>query len=249
MKTSSRPSIAVQRQPALKSTHSAAQRTPQRSDGEDSRERLLVAAVNCFAEKGFADTSIRDVAARAGVNVASISYYFGDKAGLYRAAFTEPMGSPKDDIALFDDPDMTIEEAIGGMFFGFIEPLKANELVQQCIRLHMREMVEPTGLWEEEIKEGISPYHTALMQLLCRHYRLKKIDDDIMRLALNITAMGVFLYVGRDLNMRIHPQIVSTPKALDVMHERLVMYALAMIEAEGRRRNKKPETKKAEPIA
>src|SRR4051812_24113332 len=61
-----------------------------RSDGVQSRERLLLSAMRLFAEQGFARTSTREIALAAGTNIASISYYFGDKAGLYRAAFTEP---------------------------------------------------------------------------------------------------------------------------------------------------------------
>ncbi len=210
-------------------------RTP-RIDGEESRQRLLHSAVQCFAEHGFAKTSTRSIATLAGVNIAAISYYFGDKAGLYRAAYTEPMGTPKDDIALFAGADLSLEDALQGLYGGFIEPLKQNVLVQQCIRLHMREMVEPTGLWEEEISCGIKPYHEALVKLLCRHYAVKKGDDDIKRLAISIVALGVHMYVGRDMNLQLHPRLVTGPKALDTMRQRLVMYARAMIDAEGARR-------------
>ncbi len=207
-----------------------------RVDGEESRKRLLEAAVQCFAEQGFAKTSTRTIAAHAGVNIAAISYYFGDKAGLYRAAFTEPMGSPKDDIALFAGKELSINDALRGLFAGFIEPLKQNVLVLQCIRLHMREMVEPTGLWEEEIDQGIKPYIDALATVLRRHYGAKKTDDDILRLVISIVAMGVHMYIGREMTLKLHPKVITSTKALDTMHERLVMYARAMVDAEGARR-------------
>ena len=100
----------------------------------------------------------------------------------------------------------------------------------------MREMVEPTGMWDEEIDQGIRPHHQALASVLCRHYGVKKRDDDITRLVISIVALGVHLYVGRDLNMKLHPKVVTGDKALDVMRQRLVMYARAMIDAEGARR-------------
>jgi TetR/AcrR family transcriptional regulator, regulator of cefoperazone and chloramphenicol sensitivity len=207
-----------------------------RIDGEASRMRLLQAAVQCFAEHGFAKTSTRMIATQAGTNIAAISYYFGDKAGLYRAAFTEPMGTPQDDIGLFAGEDLSLNDALRGLYSGFIEPLKQNVLVQQCIRLHMREMVEPTGMWEEEIDQGIKPHHEALVKLLCRHYDVKKSDDDIQRLAICIVALGVYMYVGRECSLQLHPKLVSGAKALDTMAQRLVMYARAMIDAEGARR-------------
>ena len=148
---------------------------PQRSDGEESRDRLLHTALRLFAAKGFEKTSTREIAAAAGANIGAISYYFGDKAGLYRAVFFEPLGNPKDDIALFDSPAFTLREALQGLFSSFLEPLKQGEIVRQCVRLHFREMVEPTGLWAEEIDCGIKPYHAALVVVLCRHFGLKQI--------------------------------------------------------------------------
>lgn len=50
-----------------------------RADGEQSRERLLLASMRLFAEQGYSRASTREIALAAGVNVAAISYYFGDK--------------------------------------------------------------------------------------------------------------------------------------------------------------------------
>jgi TetR/AcrR family transcriptional regulator, regulator of cefoperazone and chloramphenicol sensitivity len=205
----------------------------------DSRQRLLHAALRCFAEHGFEKTSTRMIADHAQANVAAIRYYFGDKAGIYRAAFIEPMGQPETDIALFDNPKWDIEQALRGLYSGFIEPLKQGELVQLCTKLHMREMVEPTGLWQEEIDHGVAPYHMALVKVLCRHLGVKKEDDDVHRLALCIVAQAVFLYMGREVLQAVRPHLVNNAAALDVMGDRLTQYALAMVEAERKRRKVK----------
>lgn len=196
------------------------------------RMHILHNALMLFANQGFDRTTIRQIANQAAVNVSAIGYYFGDKAGLYKAAFTEPMGSPKDDIALFNSPDLNIEQALNGIFGGFIAPLKKNQYVKQCIRLHMREMVEPTGLWQEEIDDGIQPYQKALIVVLQRHLGLHAIDDDLHRLATNIIALGVYLYVGRDVIDKVCPQILNSTIALDATQKKLVKYAMSMISVE-----------------
>ena len=203
---------------------------------QQPREKILMIALELFAELGYERATIRQIAKKAQVNVSAIGYYFGDKVGLYRAAFTEPMGSPKDDIALFNSPNLSLEQALNGLFSGFIEPLKQSELAKLCTRLHMREMVEPTGLWEQEIDNGITPYHQALLVVLQKHLNIKVIDDDLHRLALCIVAMGVHLFVGRDVIEKICPQITQNENALKITQQRLVIFALSMIEAEQERR-------------
>ena len=50
---------------------------------EATKERLVSAAATLFAERGFHATSVRDIARRAGANVASGHYHYGSKKALY----------------------------------------------------------------------------------------------------------------------------------------------------------------------
>ncbi|MBK9574006.1 MAG: TetR family transcriptional regulator [Rhodoferax sp.] len=61
-----------------------------RSDGVEARNRLLDAALEPFAEKGYSKTSTREIASAAQVNIASISYYFRDKAGFVPGGVHRP---------------------------------------------------------------------------------------------------------------------------------------------------------------
>ena len=53
--------------------------------GEDTARRILLAAIEVFAEEGYEGATTRSLASRAGVNAPAIQYYFGSKEGLYRA--------------------------------------------------------------------------------------------------------------------------------------------------------------------
>ena len=55
----------------------------------DKKIHIINHAVELFAEKGFEGTSIRDLATRAGVNVAMINYYFGSKEKLFESLVEE----------------------------------------------------------------------------------------------------------------------------------------------------------------
>jgi len=50
---------------------------------------IISVAEKLFSEKGFAGTSVREIAEAAGINVAMISYYFTSKEKLMEAIFTE----------------------------------------------------------------------------------------------------------------------------------------------------------------
>ncbi len=53
----------------------------------DTVERILHAATLLFAERGFAETSLRTITGMAGVNLAAVNYHFGSKKDLIQAVF------------------------------------------------------------------------------------------------------------------------------------------------------------------
>ena len=215
---------------------SAAPPRAMRQDGEQSRERLLRAGLALFSQHGFSKTSTREIAETAQTNIAAISYYFGDKAGLYRAVFLEPKAAPAAAASRRAVPALTLAQALRGLDAGFLEPLKQGDMARQRMKLHAREMIEPTGLWQEEINNGIRPLHDALVAVLCRHFGVRRADDDLQRLAVCISGLGVHMHLGRDVTDVIAPTLNAHPQSLDLWLERLVMYAQAMVVAEARRR-------------
>lgn len=68
-----------------------ASRKGRRKGRPETRQEILDAARNLFAERGFAGASIRGVAAAAGVDPALVHHYFGTKEGLFRAALDLPI--------------------------------------------------------------------------------------------------------------------------------------------------------------
>lgn len=208
-----------------------------RADGIEARTRLLHAALALFAAKGFAKTSTREIARAAGANIAAISYYFGDKAGLYAATFTEPMGGNMPGlVALFDAPGVPLAEALRIFMTGYLEPLKHGDIVRQCMRLHLRELLEPTGQWATELERDVQAPHEALVRVLTRHLQLGAPDDDVQRLAFAITGLATQLFVMRDVIEVLQPPLLASGAQIDTWADRLVSYALALVASETRRR-------------
>ena len=207
--------------------------------GEPARDRLLQAALRLFAEHGFAKTSIRQIALAAVVNVAAISYYFGNKAGLYRAVFFgAPSVGTRDGVVSPAEgfPSDRAVVSLAGIFQHILEPLRSGALARYWIKLHRREMLEPTGLWREKVDRGMQPMHAALEDLLCDRLGLDEPDDEVRALAVMVIAPAVHLLVNCEVVDALAPQLLAGDAAIDAWRDRLLRGAEAMIDAERRRR-------------
>jgi len=70
--------------------------------GDETRRKIIDAAIRLFGQHGFAGASTRDIAAEAGVNAPALQYYFENKEGVYRACAE----------ALVDDALLVLDPAI-----------------------------------------------------------------------------------------------------------------------------------------
>lgn len=66
---------------------------------KETVERILDAAEVLFAERGFAETSLRTITSTAGVNLAAVNYHFGSKKALIQAVFERFLDPLVDDIS------------------------------------------------------------------------------------------------------------------------------------------------------
>lgn len=93
----------------------------------DKKQHIILTAIELFAEKGFDGSSIRDLAARADVNVAMVNYYFGSKEKLfeaiveYRASF---MRGKLDEIHA--NTSMTEIEKIDAIIDNYVDKILAH---------------------------------------------------------------------------------------------------------------------------
>jgi AcrR family transcriptional regulator len=80
--------------------------------GSDTRDEILTAAGELFAELGFERTTMRGVAARADVDPALIHHYFGNKEGLLAAALVLPVDPAVLLAGLDQEPELAGEEVV-----------------------------------------------------------------------------------------------------------------------------------------
>jgi AcrR family transcriptional regulator len=67
-----------------------------------NREALLVGAKQCLIERGWARTTVRDIAAAAGANHAAIGYHFGSRDALLTQALVAAVAELGDELARRD---------------------------------------------------------------------------------------------------------------------------------------------------
>lgn len=197
---------------------------------KNTRSKILKESLKLFANNGFHGVSTREISEKADVNISAIKYYFNDKEGLYRAAYREPIGSIKEKISLFHNQP-SLEQALHGVFNGMFDLLKGSEEVRDCMRIHMRELVDPTSIWEEHLNSEIIPYHKALLYVIKKE--IPNIPDiEAHRIIFSIKGMTLLLFLFDRVIEKICAELINSHEALDVWRNKIVQYSIAIINVE-----------------
>ncbi|MBK8793037.1 MAG: CerR family C-terminal domain-containing protein [Holophaga sp.] len=193
---------------------------------QDTRQRLLEAAILVFAEKGFDGAGIREIALKAKANSALVQYYFGSKEGLYTAALKFLFEQGPDAVGGLTPPPAPDEPearskalaSLRNYVRAFLEDLFACRDPEQFSRemhsaVHLfwtREMMEPAPERVDMIRAHIQP-HVDYLNACIRALR-PDLDEE-----------GQFL-----MGCSIHAQIMF-------FHRDMAMIALLRSEAYGAR--------------
>jgi TetR/AcrR family transcriptional regulator, regulator of cefoperazone and chloramphenicol sensitivity len=204
---------------------------------EETRWRLLQAAAEVFAEVGYHAATTREICKRAEVNLASIHYYYGDKAELYREVFRLPFLNDCNTFATLDIAQVSSKQALESFYAWLFPPTDEEDPMRQLfLRLHAREDAEPSGVLGDAMVQAFRPNHERMQALLCREFGLAQPDTEVDRLTFAVIGLATVYFHNHAALEYFAPNLIQGRQAREQMVERLVGYALALIEAERGRR-------------
>jgi TetR/AcrR family transcriptional regulator, regulator of cefoperazone and chloramphenicol sensitivity len=133
---------------------------------DDPRQRLLAAAGEVFADKGFEGATVRDICKRANVNIAAINYYFRDKERLYIETVKQAAcGLPEAHVQSWP-PNTPPAEKLRAFIRVMVSHLMNKDKPGWHSRLMMHELAQPTAACTELVREYIAPTAAVLMEIL-----------------------------------------------------------------------------------
>ncbi|MEN6320956.1 MAG: CerR family C-terminal domain-containing protein [Syntrophaceae bacterium] len=138
------------------------------NSGSKAKKCIIEAAGEIFSERGFRNTTVREICSRAGVNVAAINYHFGDKEHLYSAvlkhyqviAFEKyPPGLGVNETDL---PDVRLRAYVQSFMFRILDDGQPSWFG----KLMAREFIDPTQALDDLVIETIRPSFNILSSIV-----------------------------------------------------------------------------------
>ncbi len=181
-------------------------------NSERSRERILNAAERLFSAHGIDGVSVRQIAAAARVPLALLTYYFGNKQGLYRAVFQrriEPISAARRarlaEIMRRKRPSPRIEEVLDALARPWVE-LRAHRWGGHYTRLIAREVSDP--------REGRRGIVEDLLDPIAREF-MSAMERTLPALPRARIHWAYHFFIGALLILLLHP---TRPKRLSGGH-------------------------------
>jgi len=177
----------------------------------DTRERVLAAASELFAEHGFRGTTVREIAERARVNIASGNYHYGSKKELYLQVLRTHFQAMR---ALLTRRRASLPQSeLSGL-----SPSELDELLETRIRtmlevllgpppglhgtLMVREFVDPSEALPDIVDEFIRPMKAEMEQIVA--HRMPELDTrDVEHCVMSIVGQVLFFRFAMPVALEI----------------------------------------------
>jgi len=200
-----------------------------------AQDRLIEAAEEPFCRRGFNETSVRDIAAAAGCNVASINYYFGGKDNLYLEVWRRRLALMRETRLAGIERVMSaggqpqLEELLKSYADSFLEPLVHGTSHCRFVNLMAREMIDPHLPPDMFLTDMIVPVMTALSEALLKICPWLS-EAKARMVILSIVGQLMHTVCAKELfEKSTHPEL-SHP-GLDSMVDHIVKFSAAGIRA------------------
>lgn len=212
------------------------QRNQSHAPRDATEARILETAGHVFAETGFQAAKVRDICARAGVNLAAVNYHFGDKLGLYNEVLSYA-ACAAGNAGAFDPvlPGKTPEDKLRAFVYGLLQHMYGEDRPAWPVRLMTHELAQPTPAFDGVVDKIMRPRHEAIRALVGSIIG-RPADDRTTRLCTQSIMGQIIIYAhGREVLKRLWPDLQFTPETLEEIASHIAAFSYAALKSFSRR--------------
>jgi AcrR family transcriptional regulator len=201
-------------------------RSDQAAQRNERAAEILRAAEQLFAQKGYHATTMREVAAAAGVGLSLLVYHFKNKDSLYYAIFENRQYINEERLKRLESIDLSGPAALEAIVDAFIEPVLALHESPDDIwyaRLVLREASDPSSQERPVISTLFDPMARAFIAALEKTLPGKRPDFYHWAYLFSVGALTQSSFDGRISNLAPVP-------AFDRKKEVLRSYIIAALQ-------------------
>jgi TetR/AcrR family transcriptional regulator, regulator of cefoperazone and chloramphenicol sensitivity len=203
--------------------------------------RLIAAASEEFARHGFASARIRKIVDAARVNLAAVNYYFGGKAGLYRATLGHLARQASRKAApgrRGHSPETRLHRQVHAILERYIGARRPPFLG----RILAHESINPTAHIDRLVEDLMRPELERLQPIVAEIVGASGSESDVAHATAGIMAECLLHLVARPAIERIFPRLAKGPDACEALARQITDFSLDGLE---RLRARKPAAAEA----
>jgi AcrR family transcriptional regulator len=201
---------------------------------QETRRRLLDAALEIFARDGYRGATIARICRRAGANIAAAHYHFGDKQHLYQAVFEQAERRARVDApterSARSAPAVRLRAHVAAFLRRLLDPGRPAWMAQ----LLAHELIDPTPALDRLVRRRMRANHDQIAAIIGE--LAPGASTEAVRLAtLSVVAQCVFYRNSAAIVSRLYPEL-DAAREIDRLADHVTRFSLAGITSLAQRR-------------
>lgn len=203
---------------------------------EDTKDRLIKAAGEVFAERGFRSATVREICSRAGTPLGAMNYHFRDKRGLYAAVLEHSHRSAMEKYPPklgLRDGEETPAEKLRSFVHTFLLRILDKGVPAWHMKLMAQEISDPTDILGQVVESSVRPLYRYLVSIISELLNEdkppeKEERDEIFLCAMSIVGQCLHHHTGKRVIAALHPKSFD-PGDIERIADHITRFSLAGI--------------------
>jgi TetR/AcrR family transcriptional regulator, regulator of cefoperazone and chloramphenicol sensitivity len=200
---------------------------------ESTKQKILLAAGPIFAKNGYQGATVRDISDAAGVNLASINYYFGDKEKLYVEAVKLAQEQQSGNLQFPASGDTREPTELLKKFIAvLLNKLGVGGQTEWQLQLLTNEFLFPGNACREIVESHFRPYFQNLLQLIDRIANVPLVEEQRLKIGFSIIGQCLhYRLAGPIVRMLTGPETLDRHFQVEAIAEHIARFSIAGIES------------------